>query len=235
MNGTGRFEQNIWRYEAFTALSFTPVMIPVVVLFWQANGLNLFDVFLLQAIFAMAVLVLEVPTGLVADRLGKRTSLLWGSGIEVAGMVTYGLGHGFGAFLAAELLLALGASLYSGAGAALLYDTLKALGREDTFQKRQGRAVAWQMGSFALCNLVGGVVGTYSYRATVWLSAIGPVAALVIALGFREVQARRRTDDWRAGLRSYRDLIGQSLRFVRKHQLVRWQVMFLGVLTGSGF
>jgi iron complex transport system ATP-binding protein len=70
-----RLRRNISRYQAFAALSITPIMLPVIVLFWRENGLDLFDIFLLQAIFAVANVLLEVPTGMVADRLGKRTSL----------------------------------------------------------------------------------------------------------------------------------------------------------------
>ena len=54
-----------------TILSVTVVMdVVVIVLFWQENGLDPFDIYLLQGLFAVAVVVLEVPTGMVADRLG---------------------------------------------------------------------------------------------------------------------------------------------------------------------
>lgn len=224
---------NIWRYQMFVALAFTPFMLPVLVLFWQENGLDMFDVFLLQGIFAVAVVILEVPTGMVADRLGKRVSLIAASSTLLAGMLVYAIGFSFWTFLIAEIILAIGLSLLSGADSALLYDSLKAVGRADDFQQIEGRARAMQMTALALTNLIGGFVGEYSYRLTVWMSAIGPLIGLLLAIGFVEVNPTVRPLTLREGFRSYWTLISQSFRFVRKHRLVRWYVAFFAV-TGGG-
>lgn len=229
-----QIEANLGRYQAFSLVFFTPFMVPVIVLFWRENGLDLVDVHLLQAIFAVAVVVLEVPTGMVADRLGKRASLIAASACNGGGLVLYALGHDFGVFLVAELALALGISLHSGAGSALLCDTLGALGRAGDYQRYEGRTRALQLVSVGVCALVGGVVGEWSYRATLWLTALGPLCALALALSLVEVsRAPGRDQPWRAALAGYRELIGGALRFVSRHRLVRWQLAFLGVLTAS--
>lgn len=231
-----RLQANLWRYQVFCLVFFTPFMLPVIVLFWRENGLDLIDVHLLQAIFAVAVVALEVPTGMVADRLGKRTSLIAASATMAIGMVVYAIGRGFGVFLAGELALAFGLSLFSGAGSALLYDSLAALDRAEEFQRYEGRTRALQLTAVALCSLVGGLVGARSYRATVWLTAIGPAFALFWALGLTDVRsAPGRGQPWRESLWGYGSLIASSLRFVGKHRLVRWQILFLGVLSASSF
>lgn len=224
---------NLFRYQLFCLLSFTPFMLPVMVLFWRDSGLDLVDIHLLQAVFAVAVVVLEVPTGMVADRLGKTTSLVAGTAGFCCGMLVYGLGHGFGSFLAAELILAAGLSLYSGAGSALLFDSLDALGRTGEYTRFEGRARALQLLSFAFCNLVGGLVGARSTRATVWLTGTGPLAALAVSLTLVEVQQPERHARLHEGLRAYGTLIGSALRFVGRHRLVRWQLLYFAVLSGS--
>ena len=90
-----RVEGNLWRYQVFAAISFTPFMLPVLVLFWKENGLDLFQIFILQGLFSVAIVLLEIPTGMVADRLGKRTSVLAGTSILTSGMIIYALGHSF--------------------------------------------------------------------------------------------------------------------------------------------
>ena len=147
-------ERNLRLYPWFSALAFTPCFVPVVVLFWQANGLDLQAVFWLQGLFALAVVLLEVPTGMVADRLGKRTSLLCGELALLTGLGIYAMGTGFWTFLLAEVVLALGAALFSGADSALLYDTLKALDRVHEYSEREGRAKGWSLLTFAFANLV---------------------------------------------------------------------------------
>jgi len=224
---------NVRRSGLFAALSFTPLFVPVVVLFWEDNGLDLFDVFLLQSLFAVAAVLLEVPTGMVADRFGKRASLLFGEAAIVAGFVLYGLGHSFGAFLLAEVVLALGAALISGADTSLLYDSLKELGREDEYTRISGRNSAIQQVGFAAATLLGGFLGTWSLRATLWASMIGPALALVIALGFSEIQRPKRSTTLRGAATDYLTLLGASWRFITKHKLVRWQMALLATLAGS--
>ena len=231
--GERSIEGNIWRYKVFSAFAHTPLFISVVVLFFTANGLDMFDVFLLQSIFAVAVVVLEVPTGMVADRLGKRRSIIWAMNTQVAGWVAYGLGDGFWPFLGAEVLLALGAALYSGAHTALLYDSLVALDRRDEYRRLQGEAHSVQLVSFAFFTLIGGIVGHFSLRATVWASMLGPIVALCIALGFVEVRRVELPTSIAESLRGYRALLGAALRFVFKHRLVRWYILLMSVTSGA--
>ena len=227
---TSRIERNLRLYPVVQAIVFTPVMLPIIVLFWEDNGLDMLEVFVLQGLFAVAMAVAEVPTGMVADRLGKKTSLTAGVLIVLVGMFVYGLGHGFAAFLAAEVLLALGIALLSGADSSLLYDSLDALGRTAEYTRREGRARSVQMVSFAASNLLGGVIGSYDYRAAVWASMIGPAIALFVVLQLTEVQPVQRTTGFSEAWRGYRSLVGQTLKFVRKHALVRWYIVLLAVM-----
>ncbi len=220
---------NLWRYQAYQVLIFAFLFMPVIVLFWKDNGLDAFEIYLLQGLFAVAVVLLEVPTGMVADSLGKRASLVAAAAMLSGCFAFYSFGSSFWWFLAAEIAGAIGAALASGADSALLYDTLARLDREDEFRRLEGNARALQMISIAVFTVLGGFVGEVSFRATLWMSAVGPALAAVIALGMREAAPPRTDSD--AG--SYGQLIYQSARFVARHRLVRWYVLFFGVLLGS--
>lgn len=225
-------EATLRRFPWFAALSLVPLMVPVMVLFWEDNGLGTFDIYLLQAAFALATVLLEVPTGLVADRLGKRASLLSGQIAVAVGCLIYAVGTGFWSFLVAEVVLALGVSLLSGADAALLYDSLKRLGRQGEYAAIEGRAHSIRLVVFALGNVAGGLLGAWSLRATVWASAIGPILAIGVVYGFADAEdAPARS--FREALRGYGALMRDALRFLAKHQLVRWIVVFQAVLTAS--
>ncbi len=226
---------NVWRALVFATFVHTPVFVPVVVLFWEDNGLDMSDIFALQGLYAVAVVLLEVPTGLVSDRLGRRTSLLTACAVFAAGLALYGVGTGFWWFLVAELALALASALLSGADAALLYDTLKLQGQEQTFAMWEGRARALQLTSFAVANVLGGLAaGWWSLRSTLWLSAVGPMVAGVAAWGFVEVNPPAAMGSMRAGLQETLRLTQGALRFVSRQRLVRWYLLFLAVLTASG-
>jgi MFS family permease len=224
---------NIIRFYIFSALSFTPFSLPVFVLFWQDNGLSMFDVYLLQGLFAIAMVILEVPAGLIADKLGKKTSLIFSTIILFLAFLIYGYGTNFSIFLISELLCALGVSLISGADSALLYDSLKALNRENEYQKIEGKARAIQMICFAGCNLIGSFVGEYSYRATVYMSAIGPFICFIVSLGFIEVNKENIAKSFKDALFSYKELTYESIKFVLKHKYILWITIFSSIISGS--
>lgn len=228
----GTPEGTIRRYPLFAGLSYAPFMIPVIVLFWEQNGLDTSDIFLLQSGFALAMVLLEVPTGLVADRIGKRASLLAGQIVVVLGSLIYALGTGFWSFLAAEVVLALGMALLSGADAALLYDSLKRLGREREFSAIEGRAHAIRLLVLAATHVIGGLIGARSPRATAWASLLSPSLAVFVVLGFADAEPPPARG-LREALRGHLDLSREALRFLTRHRLVRWMVLFQAVITAS--
>lgn len=58
---------------------------PIVALFYNDNGLNSYDIYLLQAVYSFSVALFEVPSGYMADIIGRRTSLIIGSFLGTIG------------------------------------------------------------------------------------------------------------------------------------------------------
>ncbi len=84
--------------------------------------------FILQAWFLFWVSALEIPTGVVADRFGRKLSIALGCLLFAADMLFFGLSTNYALLFVAEFIGAAGLTLTSGAEQALLYDTLVALG-----------------------------------------------------------------------------------------------------------
>lgn len=81
-------------------------------------------IFLLEAAFVFWVFILEIPTGVVADKYGRKTSIILG-GLAFAVCVSiFGIINNYFAFFIAEFFGALGFTLLSGADRALIYDSL---------------------------------------------------------------------------------------------------------------
>jgi fucose permease len=100
--------------------------IPVITLFWKDEiGLSLADIMWLQAIFGATAVLIEFPSGYMADRLGYRYSLLAGAAFCVAGWIVYATGTSFAGMAAAEVLLGTGLAFTSGADSALLFASLQ--------------------------------------------------------------------------------------------------------------
>ena len=79
------------------------LFMPVVALFYTENGLDEFDIYLLQAVYSISVAFLEIPSGYMADIIGRRTSLIIGSILGTLGFVVLSMSHSLPGFLAAAV------------------------------------------------------------------------------------------------------------------------------------
>jgi len=95
------------------------------VLFLRSRGLDLWEVNLVNAWFAGALILFEFPTGLIADIWGRKLSTAVACFISAAGFIVYGLSQSFWGFVGAEVILALGAACSTGATDAWIVDLLK--------------------------------------------------------------------------------------------------------------
>ena len=130
-----QLERNIRRTLALSFFRVFMVLMPVIVLFFESRGLTLAEVLLLQAWFGVLVLVLEVPSGYLADLLGRKRTLIVGAFVAAVGHSLLLVVEGFWQLAVFEGCLAIGYSLASGADLAMLYDTELALG--DSTRRRQ--------------------------------------------------------------------------------------------------
>jgi MFS family permease len=117
-------ESNIWKLNADRFIASFWLFAPILVSYYEANGLNASEVYLIQAVFALALAFCEVPTGYFSDVVGRKAALIIGAILIPAGIATYALTSSFWGFVLAEILLAIGLSLRSGTDSALLYDSL---------------------------------------------------------------------------------------------------------------
>ena len=60
------------------------LIVPVIALFYTQHGLSLTQIMLLQSIFSVALFSLEIPTGYISDRFGRKHSIAIGYSIVVA-------------------------------------------------------------------------------------------------------------------------------------------------------
>src|SRR5262245_14239064 len=148
------------------------------VLWWvQEKHVSVAAVAAVLAAGDVALTLLEIPTGWLADRFSYRASLIAGSMLQVAGMLFAWLGDGVTGVLASSLVIAAGDAFRSGADQALLYRSCVAVG-DAGVQGRKAQARGLQLAVLVGFVLAGGaIVETWGF-ATGWIvetaiSAIG--------------------------------------------------------------
>jgi len=195
-----------------------------VVFLLEERGVTLGQVLLFEGVWAGTVLLMEVPSGVAADRFGRRPVLLLAGVVGAAAMFTFGLGGGLIVLLAAYAGLGITDASFSGAESALLYDTLEPLERTDEFEPRLGRLNALIMAGFAGMTVTGSLMVRWTPLATPILLS-GALTLPSLLLMWKMTEPPRRLD--RSSLRA---IGGAALgRVLRTRSM--WAVVLLNTVA----
>ncbi len=188
------FRSNIWKAYIFnflTSLHFLGgVLIPF---FTDWGGISFFQITILQSWFVIWSFLLEIPTGAVADFWGRKTSLVLGCAIYTFGILIYTSKPDFLVFLLGEFLLAFACALLSGAYEALVYDSLKAIGKENQSKKIFGRCHSFKTIGFMAAAPLGSLIGIFCGLRWAMLLMVIPLAmASFLAFSFKEPRTKKK-------------------------------------------
>jgi len=177
---------NLWKLYAYKFSGEFWLIAPVLIPYYMAHGLTSTQVFTIQAIFALAVLLLEVPTGYLADVAGRKTTLVIGSVAMPFGLAVYAFTGTFWTFILAEVLIAVANSMRSGSDSALIYDTLLQLKDEARYKIFEGRAFFFTRIGTASSAVLGGLAGLLSLHLPFYINMITCTLMLPMALALVE-------------------------------------------------
>lgn len=122
-------QSNIFKIYAMGCCQAFQLVTPVFVPLLMGHGLTMSEIMQTQAVFALVLAALEVPSGYFADCVGRRIALIIGSVIALLGYVVLSTAHSFFDFIVFECLMGVAYSLFSGTDMALLFDTQMALSK----------------------------------------------------------------------------------------------------------
>jgi MFS family permease len=154
-------------------------------LFLLDAGLNIFEVFLVNAVFSAGMAVFEIPTGVLADTSGRRLSFLLSVSVLAIGTLGYvgtaALGGSLALFIVMSIILGLGYTFYSGAVEAWVVDALKATGFEGSFDRVFARNNMVTGGAMLVGTVGGGVLGDLNLAIPYLIRAALMVFLLIFA------------------------------------------------------
>ena len=204
------------------------LVMPVIVLFYNSNGLTMKDIFLLQSIYSITLMALEIPTGYFADQAGRKTSILIGSILGFAGYLAYSFSFGFWQFVIAEVILGVSQSLISGADSAMLYDTLTVGKQKDRYTQLEGRVTS--IGNFgeAFAGIIGGFIAITSLRTPFYVQTC--VALIAVPAAVMLVEPPIKTIKIKPGLSEIKSIVFEVLHGNVK---LKWNTFFSAIIGAS--
>jgi len=217
------YSKNIKTYYMYSTFAELLILGPILVLFLVAKGLSFTEIMVLQSISAIAVVLFEVPTGAVADKIGRKESLLLGSLLWAISLGIYVVGNSFTMFMLAEVIFSLGATFKSGADNALIYDSLKVMGREKEFQSIEGKARSFALYAQAIGSIIAGFVYEVNVNLPFLISVLFMIVTLIISLRFKEPPIEGKVGKY--GI-NYIDQIKGSGKFILSHEKIKAIIIF---------
>lgn len=213
------------------------LFMPIIWLFYQENGLTLTDLFIIQSIYSVTIAVIEIPSGYVADVLGRKNSMIIGMFFGFIGMLIYSFSFGFEGFLMAALSLGIGQSFISGSDTALMYDSLIQLERSNEFIKLEGRTISMGNLAEAFAFIVGGLLAEISLRTPFYFQVGIAFIGFVIATLLVEPEMERLKDGKSKPWKNIKNIIRYSLKenLTLRYYILYSSIIGCGTLTMAWF
>lgn len=221
---TDQLRRNIPRNYLFIFLSNFHLTNGVWMLYLASKGLSLFEIGLMESIFHVASIFFEVPTGAVADLYGRKFSRVLGRAFAILNILIMIFAQDLVWFAVAFMIHALSYNLESGAGEALLYDSVKAVGEKERFLKISGRQELFYQLASAASLLVGGYVAQFDYTLVYKISLIVGISTFLFSFTFKEpplVERKEEEPFWRG----FRKQIGESLYVLTHHNTLGFMLL----------
>ncbi|MGH8836768.1 MAG: MFS transporter [Actinomycetes bacterium] len=162
--------------------------VPIEKLFMTGIGFDAAGVGVMAAVYAVVVPIVEVPSGLLADRWSRRGVLILGCVAAVVSVTIGGLSQNVATYMVAALFLGIFFAMQSGTFESIVYDTLvEETGSSDGFERVIGRVRLTESVALVASALAGGVIAELvSPRLTYFLTVPLLVAAGLAVYFFRE-------------------------------------------------
>lgn len=191
MQGVARFpympiHKNIRLLSWFNFFTDFKLYAPIAIIYFAnvtgsfALGMSIFSISMISSA------LLEIPTGIFSDIVGRRTTVILGAASAVAYSVFYAIGGSFWILVIGAVLDGLSQAFYSGNNDAMLHDTLAESKNEHRYDEYLGRISAMFQAALAISAIVGGILAQWSFPLIMWLSVIPQFICLLLAFQLNE-------------------------------------------------
>ncbi len=221
---------NLQKMYVIKALRSGMFSIAIIVLFFKQHGLSMKEITLLQSLFALAVIVIEVPTGYFADTYGRKKSIIIGGCFSAVGYLVYSLSSTFFGFLGGEILLAFGYCFTSGADSAMIYDHTDKERGSRTAIKAEGNGGSASMFSEAVTSFVGGsLLALVSLRFPIYFDVLLALTVIPVAMSLHEIKKPQQQNRESSIVTMFK-LMKYSLH---DHVEIKWLIIYSAIVSTS--
>jgi MFS family permease len=174
-------------------LQGTMLWVAVEKLFLSEIGFTAASVGVMAAAYAAVTPLLEVPSGILADRWSRRGVLVLSAVALLVCTLIGGLSHSVATYIVSAMVLGVYFAMYSGTVESIIYDVvLEETGSGATYARRIGHVRILESAAMVASSLAGGwLAGVFTPRTTYFLTLPFIAASILAYLRFREPRLNR--------------------------------------------
>jgi MFS family permease len=223
------------RYYLYRATLSSGFYIPVSVVYMESQGLGLAAIGLAQGAFLFSMVLSELPTGYLGDRLGRRAALALGNTVVVAVMLGFTVADSPLDFVAVYAFWAVGWTFRTGTVDAWLYELLARRDADDEYARISGRSDSTVLVVSAVAALTAGLLYTVDpaapFVANAALASLGvPLLFTIPETRGSEADAGADGERGAAGHLGVREAVG-VLRAQLSRPAIRWVVAYAALFN----
>jgi MFS family permease len=186
-----RFDKDLqyWKFCAYGFLKDLRFFEPFLLLLFLDKGLSYLQVGSLYALREVLINVIEIPSGIMADAMGRRRTMILSFLAYIASFILFFIANGYGPLLLAMAVFAFGDAFRTGTHKAMIFDYLKLKGWADQKTRYYGQTRSWsQRGAATSALIAAGLVFWQGSYAPVFLFTIIPyVLDLLLMISYPAV------------------------------------------------
>lgn len=222
-------QRNIFLGYIISGLSWGRFFIPVLALFYIASQVTIIQFSIIMSVFTLAVFLLEIPTGIFADLIGKKNTLLLSRACFVAEVAIIAFFNGFWPFLIAKIISGIGVSLSSGTSSAFLFETLKKLRRISDHKKIIGVGHFISNVSMAFVFVIGAFLFSINSKLPAYVSLPFILLAFLLTFLLVEPSSVKRHNNRDNPLRHFL----QAFKIFRQDKMLKYLSLLSFVTFGA--
>ena len=219
-------DRNLRLYIIYQFLFGLYPIIPIMSLFFLAKHLSFGEIGILYAVFSLSGFIFEIPTGYLADRFGRKNSVITGLGILA--ITTY-----LWTFISTTFIFAifaavwmLGLAFISGSFEGYIYDYLKFKQKESQYD----RLISLSGTTSYLGGAIGSIIGAYIFSINInypyyLLSVLFILCLILVMFMKRDITLNR--DEIKEELK-----VLSGMKYIFDHKSILWLTLYVALLFG---
>lgn len=224
--------RKLYLYELISGFQIVDA---VWVVFLLLRGFSIAQVGIAEGVFHVVSMCCEIPSGMVADLIGRKRTLVLSGLVSAAGSLCMILTNAFPMILVAMGLNALSYNLVSGSREALTYDSLLEAGAQEEYLRVSAIQEKLYLFVFAAANLFSVVTVSLGYEKGYLISMVQGICCSIVAFriwepGRENTKQHEKNRNWTRILRKH---VIESGKFFVTHGFAARRMLISGVAAAG--